>query len=146
MFIWVASLQKLPTKEITSKYGGDSNLCPICHQFVENHLHALRDCPKAKCMWRKLVPMRNWGLFFAMGWKRWLRSNLVNHKEISDQTDWPEVFGVGCWALWKWRNCQVHDNTSTIPYEPGAEVLKYVYQYRKRWDKELDQYSPATMS
>ena len=38
----------------------------------------------------------------------------------SQGKDWPEVFIVGCWLGWKWRNHQVHDDdeysvpTSTV--------------------------------
>ncbi|OMO56897.1 reverse transcriptase [Corchorus capsularis] len=49
-FIWLARRERLVTKGLRFSWGLDMDaLCPLCGSAVEDVLHALRDCPAARC-------------------------------------------------------------------------------------------------
>lgn len=40
--------------------------------------------------------------------------------------DWNQIFAVGCWMLWSWRNRKCHDDNFQYHPRPHVEVLNFV--------------------
>ncbi|MCH99624.1 putative ribonuclease H protein, partial [Trifolium medium] len=55
---------KLPTKEYCSKWTNQSQSCHLCNGTSEIVLHVLRDCQAATFVWRHLIPVAFWNVFF----------------------------------------------------------------------------------
>ena len=49
--------------------------CPICHQEAEIVLHALRDCARAKNVWRQLGVQSSNHEFWLPNLQEWLNNN-----------------------------------------------------------------------
>lgn len=58
---------------------------------------------------------------------------------LTDQRDWPEIFGIGCWLLWKWRNSHIHEQGELIPVDLSEEVLRFLHKYIDRQGVESSQ-------
>ncbi|KAK7307421.1 hypothetical protein VNO77_40468 [Canavalia gladiata] len=123
-FMWLAAHHRLPTRRITSKWGGEGDFCLVCHLSSEDQVHALRDCPVIKPMWKQLVPRCHWKAFFADSNRDWLRKNLMNPKLFLPEINWPEIFATGCWLAWYWRNLAVHEDDFVRPLSPAAQVIE----------------------
>lgn len=96
-------------------------------QKKEELLHALRDCPYAKIVWRKLVSKEKRYNFFTATWKDWLTINFCSKGRREDELRWPKIFVTGCWMLWKWRNQQLHDQNFKVPWPADELIRQYVY-------------------
>ena len=56
-FLWLAIQNKLKTKaELAIRHILAKNQCERCKVYVEDSLHALRDCEAAKHIWLDIVP------------------------------------------------------------------------------------------
>jgi len=64
-FIWLAAHDQIMTNANRYSHGLASNpFCKLCHDIIETTLHVLRDFPRAKYIWQKLVPTLNQSGFF----------------------------------------------------------------------------------
>ena len=64
-FMWVVGQNRLKTKvELFRRHIGADMSCARCGCFIENTLHALRDCPGAKHVWLALLPLEIMHHFF----------------------------------------------------------------------------------
>ncbi|KAJ8767189.1 hypothetical protein K2173_013586 [Erythroxylum novogranatense] len=65
-FLWLLSHGKLLTNEVRLRRNlAPSASCPLCQDHTESILHAIRDCPKVREMWKSLVPRTAWEQFFS---------------------------------------------------------------------------------
>ncbi|MBA0874014.1 hypothetical protein Goshw_010368, partial [Gossypium schwendimanii] len=72
----------------------------------EDVLHVLRDCLTARTIWNKLIPEGKLSKFYIGSLANWMTENLQNHLNISlDGVDWPCLFGIIAWHIWK--NCNL---------------------------------------
>ena len=53
MILWRVLCRKLPTKELTSKWGLTTPMCPRCLSRVETLKHSLWDCYGLQPLWRR---------------------------------------------------------------------------------------------
>lgn len=136
VFFWMTLHQRLPTKKVTARWSNEEGWCEICCQNIEDQLHALRDCPASHELWKHLVPRCSWHEFFAAEEKNWLITNLLNYDSITDENDWPEIFALGCWTAWLWRNKQLHDPNFQIPRQSQGVVREMLKHYRQKWGGE----------
>ncbi|KAF7815419.1 ribonuclease H [Senna tora] len=113
-FLWLCAHNKLLTNEERAKRGmEDQAFYSRCNGRCEDILHAIRDCPKARNVWMRLVNPRHWHVFFNMDLHRRIHLNL--HKQFGvEQMDWSVVFSVASWSLWKWRNDELFAIGSNI--------------------------------
>ncbi|XP_061355461.1 uncharacterized protein LOC133299986 [Gastrolobium bilobum] len=51
VFLWLACLNKLPVRSITSLWSAGEILCPTCAAGHESLMHLLRDCTAARRIW-----------------------------------------------------------------------------------------------
>ncbi|MFQ6634012.1 hypothetical protein Gotur_012433, partial [Gossypium turneri] len=68
-------------------------------------LHVLRDCPVARDIWNKLIPVGKQTRFYSKSLHEWMTGNLQNKLSIgSSKIDWPCLFGMISWHTWKNQN------------------------------------------
>lgn len=133
VFMWLASHKRLLTRDVSKRWDGTTGACPVCSRATEDQLHVLRDCPRATQLWRNLVPRPAWRKFFSYNWRRWWNANVIHDQDLTPQVDWTEIFAVGCWFLWKWRNSSVHDEFFTLPRDMVGEIYQFLFNYRAKW-------------
>jgi len=57
---------------------------PLCHNNIESHLHAFRNCSVVKEL-RKLIKLQLYYWFFdVLDWREWLMINLMDTSLCSD--------------------------------------------------------------
>ena len=75
-FLWQYCHSSIAVRAILNERGlGISPVCPFCNADPETIVHALRDCPKARCFWNSLLPPMPPNLFFGMPLVEWLKIN-----------------------------------------------------------------------
>lgn len=132
-FMWMAAHMRLPTLSTTRAWSDHNGSCIICQQGIEDHCHALRDCPAIALIWKQLVPRHKWHTFFSLDCRKWIQHNLASSQQGTGQHNWPEVFATCCWFAWKWRNLQVHDADFRIPWNALSQIRNHLSVYHQRW-------------
>ncbi|KAJ8762621.1 hypothetical protein K2173_008060 [Erythroxylum novogranatense] len=129
-FLWLLSHGKLLTNEAWLRRNlAPSTSCPICQDHTKSILHAIRDCPKVREMWKSLVPRKAWEQFFSNPIDRWLLSNIRENQQGVEGVEWRMLFVVGCWLMWKWRNHEVFDENFTRPPNEAMVVYKVAVSF-----------------
>ncbi|MBA0864491.1 hypothetical protein Goshw_003509 [Gossypium schwendimanii] len=87
---------------------GSSFSCSICGTTEESILRVLRDYCKACEVCKQIILVGVWPLNFSTSLFEWVTANLRNDFELAfGEVDWPSLFGIICWKLWKQRNSWV---------------------------------------
>lgn len=125
------SHNKLLTRERGSHWWGGLETCHSCPLSVESSLHALRDCPNVKFIWRKLVKPEHMREFFNIGFEDWIKRNLTkNFSDLHNGTR-VSIWAIAVWMLWRWRCAAIHDANFTRPHDPVILILKFYDNYVK---------------
>ncbi|KAF7824072.1 putative ribonuclease H protein At1g65750 family [Senna tora] len=83
-FLWLCGHDRLLTNAARKRRGMvATDICTRCNGAPEDLLHTLRDCPKAKCIWLKLVHPGKWHIFFSASRLNWLTINLSSNLGFS---------------------------------------------------------------
>lgn len=95
---------------------GSDNQCFICQGGAETILHALRDCPWAQLIWRKLgVQETNHG-FWWLDLQDWLGLNGKMSKSVIDgHPPYKLLYSFNVWHIWKNRNNYVFNGKQPNP-------------------------------
>lgn len=110
VFLWLVTLQVIMTNmERQRRHLSDNGICQLCKGGDESILHALRDCPAAEGLWKKIVNPSRQQRFFNQTLFEWLYENLANVSANGDQ--WPSLFALTVWWCWKWRCGYVFGDT-----------------------------------
>ncbi|GMI82523.1 hypothetical protein HRI_001921600 [Hibiscus trionum] len=104
-FLWLAAHERLLTNvERMRRHMASSPSCGICGDPIEDVVHAVRDCSKAKEVWRGLVPSAAIARFFTLPLQTWLFENLSSDTAATQGGgSWEVLFVSTCWLLWKDR-------------------------------------------
>ena len=87
-------------------------VCPVCNIESETIIHALRDCPKAKCFWNFLMPPLPSNIFYGVPLVDWLKLNCRCSRFIAIlDIEWGTIFPMAVWILWLHRNSIVFGRT-----------------------------------
>ncbi|MFQ6661470.1 hypothetical protein Gotur_029622 [Gossypium turneri] len=79
-----------------------------CGTTEKSILRVLRDYCKACEVCKQIILVGVWPLNFSTSLFQWVTANLRNDFEIAfGEVDWPSLFGIICWKLWKQRNSWV---------------------------------------
>ncbi|KAF7819758.1 putative reverse transcriptase [Senna tora] len=100
-----------------------TDICTRCNGAPEDLLHTLRDCPKAKGIWLKLVHPGKWHIFFSASRLNWLTINLSSNLGFSGN-DWDVVFANACWFIWRMRNAEIFYGSRVSYDDPVIAILK----------------------
>ncbi|MBA0803499.1 hypothetical protein Gohar_013706 [Gossypium harknessii] len=104
-FIWLALKQCLLTNANRVRCGfGSSSACGLCGHDYKDVLHILRDCNAARGIWDKLIPQQDLSVFYSRSLLDQMRNNFQSHFSSWDGTDWPCLFEIIMWRIWKNQN------------------------------------------
>ncbi|OMO83130.1 hypothetical protein COLO4_22677 [Corchorus olitorius] len=106
--------------------------CNLCNHHLEDTIHTLRDCNNAAPIWNSLMMDIRFDCCKNKPLKEWFTFNLVTCKNLSfGDWNWPVVFAIVCWQVWKWRNAKVFSNHS-IPLDKKLETIANIM---KEWNE-----------
>ncbi|KAF7821450.1 ribonuclease H [Senna tora] len=122
VFIWNFAHDALMTTSNRKTRGYcDNDICPKCQGGIESNLHAIRDCPTIKDVWKKLVDPDKWLEFSTMNSKDWVSANLRKNCGARWGFEWDSMFVVTSWLIWKQRRDWIfndkHDNSVMLHYK-----------------------------
>ncbi|KAK9208565.1 hypothetical protein WN944_000923 [Citrus x changshan-huyou] len=80
---------------------------------MEDGLNAVMDRVDSKRIWLALLPKHTSHTFFALDLCAWIVCNMKNHLKITNEKDWPVLFGVTIWRMWYWHNQFVHTHKTS---------------------------------
>lgn len=112
MLLWRVLCRKLPTRDITSKWGLNSPMCPRCLCRTESLKHALWDCYGVQPLWKRSSEMLVvCGFTERISWKQALlgargRMNPAFYKV------WQYIRAIIISKLWYDRNLLAHHKPS----------------------------------
>ncbi|XP_061350094.1 uncharacterized protein LOC133295304 [Gastrolobium bilobum] len=116
-FLWLMAGEKLMTNVCRlRRHMALSDLCPRCNQSSETIFHTIRDCPQSKEVWCMIMPHINQREFFNLNLHNWIISNLDSSKDWGMGSDWPLLFGILAWKIWKCRNSWVFEGDRQNAY------------------------------
>ncbi|KAL0014133.1 hypothetical protein SO802_001202 [Lithocarpus litseifolius] len=100
-FLWQCCHNSIAVKVILkAKDLGISPDCPVCNSEPETIIHALRDCPKAKCFWNSLLPPFSPNVFYGMPLVEWLKINSRSARiSAISEMEWGTIFPMAVWIL-----------------------------------------------
>ena len=103
----------IAVKTILNERGlGIPPIYPICNFGPKTIVHALRDCPKAKCFWNSLLPLMPSNIFYGVPLVDWLKINSKSSRiSVISEMDWGTIFPMAVWILWLHHNIIVFGKT-----------------------------------
>nr|CCA66178.1 hypothetical protein [Beta vulgaris subsp. vulgaris] len=131
LFVWLALLGKINTRDKLASLGiihGDCNICPLCMTEPETAEHLLLHCPVASQIWSWWIGL--WRIKWAFplslreAFTQWFwPKNSPFFKKV-----WSAVFFIIVWTLWKERNQRIFSNNPST-----VKVLKDMVLMRLGW-------------
>ena len=88
---------------------------------VADIIHILRDSPLAREVWYHLLPYNSIMNFFTLPVRTWLTVNL--EPCLVRMKDWPLLYAVTSWWLWKLCNHRCFEDNNFQPYRPWQFIL-----------------------
>ncbi|KAH1120714.1 hypothetical protein J1N35_003874 [Gossypium stocksii] len=116
-FLWMISIDKLPTKEFLSKRGLHVNnlerSCPWCNGDSEKVEHLFLGCNFIKGFWRRIFEWWDIKWYLVEGFFNFF--SLCNNVYLSGivKSLWLISVAAACWSTWLARNKLVFDHKST---------------------------------
>ena len=104
--MWQVAHERLVTNSLRVRRGlTNDDLCPFACNSKENVIHIIRDCARAKNLWRQILKPNYFSQFFAGNLQVWLNWNANHNPGIGrfQNFSWPRVFSLECWILWTTR-------------------------------------------
>ena len=132
-FLWLAIQDRLMTngnrflRQLTS-----DPRCLVCGEVEENTKHILRRCPVARILWRKLGLIEDHSLE-ETDLEKWILKNI--HKDSRMGSEWPKVFSVTCWWLWRWRNDRSFNRNPSIPVDQVSFIFSRVGEIKAAMER-----------
>jgi hypothetical protein len=77
-FMWLMMHERLLTNALKNKMRLCHAMCNYCGDVEETILHAMRDCPKAREVWRYFVAGSQQNQFYMADFQQWININLIN--------------------------------------------------------------------
>ncbi|MBA0746350.1 hypothetical protein Gogos_008878 [Gossypium gossypioides] len=116
---------------------GSSVSCSICGTTEESILRVLRDNCKACEVCKQIILVGVWPLNFSTSLFEWVTGNLRNDFELAfGEVDWPSLFGIICWKLWKQRNSWVFQGEPFNMHHILPSLWCWAKSNIHRWGKE----------
>lgn len=130
--LWQCCHFSIAVKATLNERGmGIPPVCPVCNSKLETIVHALRDCPKAKCFWNSLMPPLTPNIFYGMPLVEWLKLNCrCSRFSASSNIEWGTIFPMAVWIFWLHRNNIVFGRTRphrNLVDETLARATKVAY-------------------
>lgn len=123
-FMWLLGHDKMLHNASRWRRGlSTSACCAICGDVWEDGMHVVRDCSRAREVWRLFNPQSSVSSFFDLEWKEWIEANLKIKPRENEAVEWAEKVALICWALWKWRNMEIFEG-EVIPIGSRLQMLR----------------------
>ncbi|KAL4283772.1 hypothetical protein GQ457_16G009340 [Hibiscus cannabinus] len=105
-FLWLAVHGKLLTnQERVRRSLTTVDACFLCNNGSKDVLHVLRDCIRARTVWRQVIQESKWEEFMSLNSYDWFVRNLSQPQYfIFSGGDLIAQFAIICWILWIRRN------------------------------------------
>ncbi|XP_028778309.1 uncharacterized protein LOC114734823 [Neltuma alba] len=116
-FMWHVFHERVMTNSLRTKRGlSDRETCPFGCNSEESVIHLLRDCYRAKQVWKAFIHPNSYTVFFSGDLQEWIHWNVEREPKRTKFPDvaWNRVFGILCWLIWKCR-CQRIFQTREAP-------------------------------
>ncbi|KAL4379262.1 hypothetical protein GQ457_02G040270 [Hibiscus cannabinus] len=112
-FLWLVCHGKLlSNQERVRRHLTMEDACVYCNDGLEDILHVLRDCVRARTVWMQVVSHNKLVQFHNLNLLDWLTSILSQPQLFTTGgVDLSTRFAVICWILWTRRNKFLFDNT-----------------------------------
>jgi ribonuclease HI len=128
-FLWLMLHGRLLTNALKSKMRLCHAMCNFCSDIEESILHVMRDCPKAREVWRYLLPTSQTFHFYNANFQEWVNFNLSNDMHWKGSGNWCDIWAISCHCLWNWRNKELYDAEFVRPVYPSQHILTLVDDY-----------------
>ncbi|MCH80116.1 RNA-directed DNA polymerase (Reverse transcriptase) [Trifolium medium] len=79
-------------------------------------------------VWRHLIPVTLWSVFFGGDMAQWVQFNMVQARH-DGRKSWPKTWATACYMLWRWRNREVHDAEYSRPTNTPEIIRRAVADY-----------------
>lgn len=91
------------------------------------------ECPVARILWNKLgLQMRR--EYNSLHFSDWLLHNL-KEGATNMGSEWPRVFAITCWWLWRWRNDRSFNRSPSIPLDQVSFIFLRVGEIKKAMEQ-----------
>ena len=133
MFLWLAFQDRLMTnanrflRNLT-----EDPRCYVCGEVEENSEHIIRDCPAARVVWSKITSNDQGGS--RVSFRDWIIDNIGKQAAVKGD-EWPTVFAMTCWWLWRWRNERSFERTPSIPVDQVSFISARVGTVKRALDR-----------
>ncbi|XP_019199802.1 PREDICTED: uncharacterized protein LOC109193400 [Ipomoea nil] len=87
--------------------------------------HLFRECKAARPIWEDSLHWRLREKLRTVDWTEWFTVNLRGDAKDGFADDWPEIFYIRLWWIWKWRNEDVFNEMNTPVDQRLAWLRKY---------------------
>jgi len=124
IFLWTVAHGAIMTNKVRWRRKITANPCCYhCLTETESIIHALRDCPKARGVWDRIIEVADREAFYSLNWYTWLLNNLRDNHPSSKRKFWGLEFGIALWQIWKERNHRIF-NSTVSPYTNTVRVIR----------------------
>ena len=133
-FLWLCVHRSIPTRDVLGSRGFDLNItCELCGQAPESILHCLRDCEKARSVWKDLGIEDSNLEFFNLPLTDWLEKYCGSPDFFPrPRIPWKILFPQTLWNIWLQRNKAIFQERtverglSTLCIKKSAEFFAIV--------------------
>lgn len=115
----------------------DEATCLRCHSSCESTLHILRDCAKAKAIWKNFSDDNYRNANTNLEIPDWLSLNLfgLRGKNFNGIT-WPEMFAVIIWQIWKDRNKETIAKEKFCLQVSSKNIMEFAKEIKWAFDQK----------
>lgn len=131
MFLWLVRHRRIMCNMERCKRGftlGDR--CPLCNQPGEDVEHVVRRCTFAFDVWKRLLPESEMSKFTSSPFDLWLDKNIKGSFSSIHATNWPTLFAITVWWIWRWRNDVIFNGSHVCLRRKIVALLSYEAQVR----------------
>ncbi|XP_061368719.1 uncharacterized protein LOC133311659 [Gastrolobium bilobum] len=110
VFLWLASLNKIPVRAMTGQWYWGESMCPACKIHPETVMHVLRDCRVARQVWERWFSRNIPKTFLAVEGREWFKISLFHPFVNKLWGSWKELAsnigssgGFLCSSVGEWK-------------------------------------------
>lgn len=128
-FMWTALHEKILRNAERKRRNLTTNgECDTCHGKEESMAHILRDCSHNEDVWTALVRRDRWRKWRQTNPRQWLVQNIMEKDQPATNCEWPRMFVITSWWLWRWRNGRVFNSESV---ETHRKIIAQIREAEK---------------
>ncbi|XP_031103194.1 uncharacterized protein LOC116006838 [Ipomoea triloba] len=135
-FLWTALHDRvMGNAERKRRRLTNDDSCGICIGEMESADHILRNCKNANDIWVAFVPRRERTRWRQMSFKDWIGANITGNGIGYGDQEWPRLFMVIIWWLWRWRCDRVFTGREVMSHYKVAWIKETVEEIARAFDR-----------